>query len=186
MQKGIAVRCGHLTYSCYMTTPLIEKVRSGSLTEKELINLYNNARDKSVPDLIAAIERQMRGQFPRAANRLFGKKEAFAAERLQEAIAQLEQHVRPGSNVLKDGVKPGGQKLAGEKYLNVYASYRNATGLGAFLSMEQDTIDSELYAVVGDYQIGSEAFRNERRYTMEAFEEAKGEYVRLARVAAGT
>jgi hypothetical protein len=25
-------------------------------------------------------------------------------------------------NKLKNGVKPGGQKLAGEKYLNVYAS----------------------------------------------------------------
>ena len=164
-----------------MNASLIERIRSGSFTEKELINLYNNTKDKGVPDIIAAIERQMRGQFPRAANRLFGKKESFAIERLQEAIALLEGQVSLETNALKNGVKPGGKKIAGEKYLNVYASYRNAAGIGAYLSIEQDTIDSELYAVVGHYKIGHDSFQNKRRYTMEAFDEAAAEYVRLVR-----
>ena len=64
-----------------MPAKIIEKVRSGLLTEKGLTNLYNNIQDKNLPGVIAAIEEQMRGQFPKAANRLFGKKEATAVER---------------------------------------------------------------------------------------------------------
>ena len=64
-----------------MTVNLIEKVRSGSLTEKGLTNLHNNVQGKNLPGVIDAIEEQMRGQFPRAANRLFGKKEAAAVQR---------------------------------------------------------------------------------------------------------
>jgi len=158
---------------------LIAKIRSGSLAERELINLYNNARNKNAPEIIAAIERQMRGQFPRAANRFFGKKEAFAIQRLQEALALLQGKVETGGNKLKNGVKPGGQQLAGEKYLNVYASYKNSAGVGGYLSMEQDTIDAELFAVVGHYKVGKDGFRNERKYTMDAFNEAAAEYVRI-------
>jgi len=57
-----------------MHTSLIARIRSGSLVEKELINLYNNAKSHDVPDVMAAIEEQMRGQFPRAATRVYGKK----------------------------------------------------------------------------------------------------------------
>jgi hypothetical protein len=63
-----------------MTAKIIANIRSGSLTEKGLTNLYNNVRDKNLPGVIAAIEQQMRGQFPKAANRLFGKKEAAAVQ----------------------------------------------------------------------------------------------------------
>jgi len=57
-----------------MHISLIARIYSGSLVEKELINLYNNAKDKDVPEVVAAIEEQMRSQFSRAANKLFGKK----------------------------------------------------------------------------------------------------------------
>lgn len=57
-----------------MHTTLIARIRSGTLVEKELINLYNNSKDRGVPEVMAAIEEQMRSQFPRAANRLYGKK----------------------------------------------------------------------------------------------------------------
>lgn len=63
-----------------MTEKIIANVRSGSLTEKGLANLYNNVQGKNLPGVIDAIEQQMRGQFPKAANRLFGKKEAAAVE----------------------------------------------------------------------------------------------------------
>lgn len=164
-----------------MTSQLIERIRSGTLSEKELINLYNNARARNAQDVVDAVERQMRGQFPKAANRLFGKKEAYAIQRLQEVLAHLEDEINVGANKLKNGVKPGGKKLAGEKYLNVYASYRNATGVGGYLSMEQDTIDSELYAVVGHYKIGPAGFRHEERFTMDAFDEAASKYVGIVK-----
>lgn len=168
-----------------MTSQLIERIRSGTLSEKELINLYNNARDRNAKEVVDAIERQMRGQFPKAANRLFGTKEAYAVQRLQEVLARLEGEVNVSANELKNGVKPGGKKLAGEKYLNVYASYRNAAGVGGYLSMVQDTIDSELYAVVGHYKIGSAGFRQEERFTMEAFDEAASKYIGIVKEVAG-
>ena len=59
-----------------MTARIIQNIRSGLLTEKGLTNLYNNVQGKNLPGVIAAIEEQMRAQFPKAANRLFGKKEA--------------------------------------------------------------------------------------------------------------
>jgi hypothetical protein len=62
----------------HMPVKIIANIRSGSLTEKGLTNLYNNVRDKNLPGVIVAIEEQMRGQFPRSASRLFGKKEAAA------------------------------------------------------------------------------------------------------------
>ena len=57
-----------------MHLSLIARIYSGSLTEKELTNLYNNTKDRNVPEVVAAIEEQMRSQFSRAANKLFGKK----------------------------------------------------------------------------------------------------------------
>lgn len=63
-----------------MTAKIIENIRSGSLTEKGLTNLHNNVQGKNLPGVIDAIEEQMRGQFPKAANRLFGKKEAAAIQ----------------------------------------------------------------------------------------------------------
>ena len=48
-----------------MTGKIIANIRSGSLTEKGLINLYNNVQGKDLPGVVDAIEEQMRGQFPR-------------------------------------------------------------------------------------------------------------------------
>ena len=56
-------------------TKLIEQIRSGSLAEKELINLYNNAKTRHFPEVMAAAEEQMRARFSRTANKLFGKKQ---------------------------------------------------------------------------------------------------------------
>lgn len=131
-----------------MKEKTIEKIKSGSYSEKELINLYNNARSLGAKEVVEAIEYQMRGQFPRAANRLFGQKEDSAIKRLQEVIDRLESEVNVSANKLKNGVKTGGEKISGDKYLNIYASYRNADGFGGYISMEQDSIDSELYVVV--------------------------------------
>ena len=78
-------------------------------------------------------------------------------------------------------MKPGGQKTSEKKYLNVYASYRNSAGVDCYLSLEQETIDSELFAEVGQYKAGKDGFRNERKCTMDEFNDAAAEYVRLVK-----
>jgi hypothetical protein len=69
-----------------MTVKIIKNIRSGLLTEKGLNNLYNNVHDKNLPGVVAAIEEQMRGQFPKSANRLFGKKEAAVVQPSEGAL----------------------------------------------------------------------------------------------------
>jgi hypothetical protein len=164
-----------------MTTELITKIRSGKYTERELINLHQNATTKNAIDVIAAIESQMRDQFPRAANRLFGKKASYAVERLQSVLDKLEAELNLGANKLKNGVKPGGQKIAGKKYLNVYASFRNKSGYGALISMEQETHESELLTEVWSYKIKPNPFKDIKVFTMDQFDEASNEYISLVK-----
>lgn len=57
-----------------MHTKLIERIRSGSLVESELINLHTNATQRHFPEVAEAVEEQMRARFSRTANKLFGKK----------------------------------------------------------------------------------------------------------------
>lgn len=151
------------------------------MTEKELVNLYNNARERNAGDVMMAIERQMRGQFPRAANRFFGKKESVAIDKLQSVLDKLEGEIDLSKNKIKNGVKPGGDMLGEKKYLNVYASYKNSAGSGALLSLEQDSVDSELMAIVRTYQVGKESSHHDRTYTMDDFELAAHEYIELVK-----
>ena len=57
-----------------MHTKLIEQIRSGSLAETELVNLYNNAKKRHFPEVMEAVVDAMRARFSRTANKLFGKK----------------------------------------------------------------------------------------------------------------
>ena len=65
---------------------IIEKVKTGQYTKKDLINLYENSqRVKNVPKgdkelLIAEIEYDLRNRFPTAATCIFGAKDAIARE----------------------------------------------------------------------------------------------------------
>jgi hypothetical protein len=54
---------------------LIERIQSGKYTERELINLYDNATERSESTVMDAIKLKMRAEFPRAATRKFGAKE---------------------------------------------------------------------------------------------------------------
>jgi len=54
---------------------LIERVQSGKYSERELLNLYDNASERQVPAVMDAIKLKLRADFPRAATRKFGPKE---------------------------------------------------------------------------------------------------------------
>jgi hypothetical protein len=60
---------------------LIENIRSGKLSERELINLYkNNVSVIGTSAIIQEIKLKMRLDFPRAAKRIFGAKESEASD----------------------------------------------------------------------------------------------------------
>jgi len=58
---------------------ILEKISSGSLTEKDLIALHHNAVRLAALDVVEATKLKLRAEFPRAAKKLFGAPEAEAA-----------------------------------------------------------------------------------------------------------
>jgi hypothetical protein len=57
---------------------LIEHVQSGKYSERELLNLYDNASERQIAPVMEAIKLKLRADFPRAATRKFGPKEKQA------------------------------------------------------------------------------------------------------------
>jgi hypothetical protein len=53
---------------------LIERVQSGKFSERELLNLYDNAEERQFSSVMEAIAIKLRADFPRAATRKFGPK----------------------------------------------------------------------------------------------------------------
>jgi hypothetical protein len=65
---------------------LIERIRNGQYAERELANLYDNAMERDLPQVMDEIKLKMRADFPRAATRKFGVKEKPAkAEKADKA-----------------------------------------------------------------------------------------------------
>jgi hypothetical protein len=62
---------------------LMERIRDGKYGEKELANLYDNAVERDLPQVMEAVEAKMRADFPRAATRKFGAKKSKADEKAQ-------------------------------------------------------------------------------------------------------
>jgi hypothetical protein len=151
---------------------LIEDIYNGKFSEAELINLYRNASVRGVSAVMEAVKVKMRADFPRAANRMFGAKESEAVAILEKVFHDLSGTLDFTKNRLKNGVKAGGHMLSGEKYIDVYMSFKNASGVGVFLGLVQDSPDSELIATVGYYKTGSDGFRDVKTFQMHDFEKA--------------
>jgi len=88
---------------------LIESIRSGKYSERELINLYKNASARNATAVMEAVKIRMRADFPRAANRMFGAKESEANALLEDVFRKLAATRNFSGNRLKNGVKAGGE-----------------------------------------------------------------------------
>jgi hypothetical protein len=165
---------------------LIESIRSGKFSERELINLYKNATTRNATAVMDAVKIKMRADFPRAANRMFGAKESEASALLEDVFRKLASVRDFTANRLKNGVKAGGEMISGKKYIDVYISYKNSKGFGAVLGLIQDDSESELTARVGYYKTGNDGFREAQVFQMHDFERAVEAYkAQLSKVLSG-
>lgn len=73
--KGVPLALQLPALSAEKIEHFIERVQNGNFSERELINLYDNANERHVTAVMGAIEIKMRADFPRAATRKFGPKE---------------------------------------------------------------------------------------------------------------
>lgn len=164
---------------------LIESIRCGKFSDKKLINLYKNASSRGVTAVAEAAKNKLRTEFPQAANRLFGAKEKEAVSILEDALQNISSSFNLSGNKLKNGVKAGGGMLKGEKYIDLYISYKNGANVGVFLGLVQDNAESEMFAKVGHYGTGANSFREEQYFQMGEWDKAVASYgQQLAKVLA--
>jgi hypothetical protein len=155
---------------------LLESIRNGKFSERELINLYQNAAARGSSALMPAVKVRMRADFPRAANRVFGAKDKEANALLEDVFRDLSAAHDLTGNRLKNGVRAGSKMTSRKKYIDVYISYQNSAGVGAYLGLVQDNVESELTATVGRYQAGDSNCRDERVFPLQDFAQAVESY----------
>lgn len=157
---------------------LIEKIRKGRFSERDLINLYTNATTRHATNVIEAVSTRLAAEFPRAAKRMFGAKTDHASARLEEVFNKLAAAHDLTGNRVKNGVKTGGESISGKMHIDVYISYKNGNGVGASLGLIQDTPDSELMATVKHYKTGKQRFGDVQKFQMDDFDAALDAYQR--------
>lgn len=155
-----------------MQQKTINKIAQGEYTEKELIGLKTNATRLGYPDVVKAVEHQMRKQFPKAASKVFGAKGDDAKAKLEETYSELAAAFDLSRNKMLNGVKAGGERIKGKVYIDWYISYRNADKYGAFLGLMQETVDTELKAVVRYSKTGKGKFEEEQFFEMLEYAQA--------------
>lgn len=155
---------------------LVASIQEGKFSEKELINLYDNAIKKGRDDLIVHIKLRLRSDFPRAANRLFGAKQVDAVDKLTILLANITEKYDLSKNTVGRGVKAGGDMVSGRKYLDYYISYKNSSKYVAAFGLVQDAADSELKVVLKNYKTGEDAFLETTIYGMDDYVSATAVY----------
>ncbi len=131
---------------------IVGVIEKGEQTKTQLVNQYNNvvASDKISEEerevIVAALEKQLKLRFPAAAKKIFGARDAQARDLLSEIDANISEDFDLSGNILKNGVKSGGEMIAGRWHIDVYLSYKNQHGYGASIGLRQVNIDDELLA----------------------------------------
>ena len=158
---------------------LIEYIRSGKFSKKELKKFYENAEIKKSTAIMEAVKLKMRADFPRAANSMFGAKGCEAMALLEDVLNRLSSKYDLAGNRVKNHVKTGGDRLKGEKYISCHISYKNSHRVAAGLELIQDSSESELTATVTYYKTGRGRFRDSYVFQMHDFNLAVETYEAL-------
>lgn len=163
----------------------LRNIEEDRLDEKQLLSLLNNAIEKNHTVLIDKIKLKLRIKHPRAANKRFGSKERDVVDTLTATYNMVKEQFDLIGNNVKNGVKAGGPMKTGERYLCYYISYKNDQGHACALTVNQKTVDSEVYCIVKDYVVGDDTQIVERRFDMGLYNEAVLCYIQLLKEIVG-
>ena len=143
---------------------LIDTIRHGKLladgTRKpaNLVKIKDNVeRHKQLSDedralLLAEVQVALRRTDTRTANKLYGPKEDDAKQKLNQIYSNLTQKYDFSDNQVGNGIKAGGDMIAGRVYIDVYFSYKNKSKWHSTFAWLQDALDQEPYFKVAVYQ----------------------------------
>ncbi|MFC0281524.1 hypothetical protein ACFOHK_15510 [Falsigemmobacter intermedius] len=130
----------------------IEKLMSRIAAESDANSLRNiHANISKHPELddadrerlTEAVVNRLRVVSPKLAKTFGGPKDGPARIFLQKVYEESAERFDLSGNVLKNGVKTGGLMISGQFYLDVYLSYKTASGLNLALTWLQETPDAD-------------------------------------------
>lgn len=130
----------------------------GSRKPANLVKIKDNVeRHKHLSDedralLLAEIQIALRRTDTRAANKLYGPKEDEAKQKLTQIYSDLIQEYDFSANQVSNGIKAGGDMIAGRVYIDVYFSYKNKAKWHSTFAWIQDDDEQAPYFKVAIYQ----------------------------------
>jgi hypothetical protein len=173
-----------------ITDPRVQRVlkviETKELSANELRNLFTNITadekiDEADRDLLASkVESKLRGSSTRLANTLFGPKDSAARIMLEEAYHKINSQLDLTANRVRNGVKTGGDMIAGRAHIDVYISYKNSEGWHVSLGLYQLEVNSPLLCRVREYNTRKDCTTDAQLSEREAaeFEKCLDEFTR--------
>ncbi len=147
------------------------------------IHRHPELEDIDRETLDEAVMQRLRAVSPSVATRLGGPKDAQGREFLEAFYARIATEFDLSGNQLKNGVKTGGYMINGTRYVDIYISYKTATGKNLSLAWIQDDVASKPRLHLLLRHIGASGTGELQNKTFEDHEKATVAYTReLARL----
>lgn len=160
------------------TLDRISKEEDGAALKRIHANVerHPDLADADRDTLNEAIMQRLRVVSPAIAKRLGGPKDAQGREFLAAFLENLSETFDLSGNQLKSGVKSGGFMLNGTRHVDVYISYKTATGKNLSLVWIQEDAGSKPYLQILMRQVGTENAGTLRDETFEDPDKATEAY----------
>ncbi len=142
------------------TLKALQLISKEGITDKQLVNLLNNVKsEEQISEeerelLLDTIAKRLKVVSPSKAKVLFGDKGTEAIEMLTKANEIIMGKHVVTQNVLKNGVKTGGNMIAGDAYICHYLSYKNSDQRGCALTYFQASVETLPQLLVKRYRTG--------------------------------
>lgn len=141
------IRFGKLTSNGQNTPANLLRLR-----ENICKNKYLSEAEKDL--LLRQIKKHMQAQDLRRANKIYGTKEAVAKADLQAIYDEISKRYDFDKSIVKQGVKIGGDMIAGRVFVDVYFSFKNEERWHTTFGRLQKTVEDEQFYKVVIYQFG--------------------------------
>ena len=141
-----------------MNQKIIDKIRTGEFSSKELENLYSNAKRLGRDEILREAKGALKERDLRSYVKKFIKPIRSKVKRIAEELANENNWAVWENNKVGNGVRPGDTMLNGQELAEYYFSYRHAgwkkaSYLAVFQHDEDSTVMYKIWPHDGDQSI---------------------------------
>ena len=128
-----------------MSEKIIQNVKAGKYSRKELENLYTNAKRLGRYEILAVVKFALKEVDSRSYSKRFVKPIRDKVQEIANEIAESEAWADWKDNNVDNGIKAGGSMIKGEELAEYYFSYRSpswkrSSYLAVFQHDEESTV----------------------------------------------